>query len=177
MTSSYFHNKVSFNRFSLLLLMIGLQCLFSAKTLAQTKDSQQPLQITADRLVTNEKTGASEYQGKVQIIQGSFSLNGDKVEISHPDNRLKSIRATGKPADFKQFNIEEQAWVTGKANQIFYNADNKTLRLSGNAEIRQDNKHQIKGENLLYDFEKQTLQASGDNKQRIEVILQPNTPE
>jgi len=149
-------------------------CFSSSSTLANTNDTQQPVEITANKLVSNEKLGVSEYQGDVQITQGSFKLTGNKVKISHPDNQLENIFATGKPATFKQFNAQENAWINGQADEIFYNAAKKTVKLTGNAAVQQENKHQIKGNSLIYDMTLQTLQGSGSEKQRIEVILQPN---
>lgn len=143
--------------------------------LAQANDdSKQPVEIIADQLISDEKQGKSEYSGKVDITQGSFNLKGDNVKIAHPANQLKSIYATGNPAKFKQFNTTENAWINGEASEIFYDAQLKTVRLKGNAIVEQENKHQIKGENLLYDMQSQTLQGSGDSKQRIQVTLQPN---
>ncbi len=148
---------------------------FSITTVkANPDDTQQPVEITADQLVSNEKLGTSEYQGSVEISQGSFNLTGKRVKISHPNNQLEKIYATGKPATFKQFNVKENAWINGQADEIFYDAAKKTIKLTGNATVKQENKHQIKGNNLIYDMTSQTLQGSGSEQQRIEVTLQPN---
>lgn len=142
---------------------------------SQTDDTKQPVEILADQLVSNEKQGQSIYQGSVNITQGSFNLIGDKVVIAHPNGQLQTVLATGSPAKFKQFNPSENAWVNGQAAEIFYDANAKTVKLSGNALVEQENKHQIKGENLVYDITNQTLQGNGSQQQRIQVILQPNS--
>lgn len=163
------------NRTVLIASLLSLFLSHGVQAEEKTKDdSKQPVEIFADQLISNEKQGTSRYQGSVKIVQGSFTLLGDNVKIMHPNNQLENIYAVGKPAKFKQFNPKENAWVQGEAKEIFYNAKLKTVKLSGSAVVEQDNKHQIKGENLVYDIDKQTLEGSGNQTQRIQVILQPN---
>lgn len=141
---------------------------------ANPEDLKQPVEITADQLISNEKQGSSQYQGAVLITQGTFKLQGDSVFIAHPQNQLETIKALGTPATFKQFNNKSNNWISGHAQEIFYNAKSKTIQLTGQALVKQENKHEIRGESLTYDMVKQTLQGSGSEQQQIQVILQPN---
>jgi len=141
---------------------------------AQPEDTQQPIEISAEQLISNASQGSSHYQGEVTIQQGTFKLSGDQVIIKHPNNELDSILAKGQPATFEQFNTTDNAWIRGQAEEIYYDAAQKVIRLTRQAEVIQENKHQIRGDNLIYDMQQKTLQGQGNPQQRIQVILQPN---
>ena len=146
-----------------------------SSTQAASLSSKAPLQIVADELIADEKSGISEYRGSVVITQDKFKLSGDVIKIKHPKNQLQTILVVGKPAKFEQYLQEDKNWVRGQANQILYNAVTEKVELTGTAIVQQDQKHEIKGESLTYDLANETLQAKGSKstKQRIEVTLQP----
>jgi len=148
-----------------------------SETNSTLPDEQQPVNISADSLLASEKTGKSIYTGNVVITQGSLTLKGDNVNISHPKNQLTRVIATGNPATFKRYSQVDQAWLKGKAQKIEYNVLNKTVLLIGNALVEQPGKHLISGPELFYNIDKQTLQAQSTKteKKRISVTLNPAT--
>ncbi|MBF6057232.1 MULTISPECIES: lipopolysaccharide transport periplasmic protein LptA [Thiomicrorhabdus] len=158
--------------------LLCLAMIFSQSVYAADKDeSKAPVQISADSLQVMEQQGTSIYQGQVKIKQGSFELSGDEVIVKHPNNQLKTLTAKGKPANFQRYIQEEKTWVKGQAEQITYDAKSRIVTLTGNASVEQSSKHRISGPELIYDIEKQTLQAnsSPSQKQRISVTLTPDT--
>ncbi|BCN92790.1 lipopolysaccharide export system protein LptA [Thiomicrorhabdus immobilis] len=138
-------------------------------------DESQPINITADSLKASEKSGKSVYNGNVIVTQGSLTLKGDVIEVSHPNGQLKEVTASGKPASFKRYSQVDQAWLKGHAQKIKYNAAKKTVLLIGNAQVEQPGKHIIKGPELFYDIANQTLQAqsTATEKKRISVTFNP----
>lgn len=159
------------------LLLTGFQtATWAESTVTKTTDEAQPVHISADSLEASEQKGVSTYKGNVIVIQGSLKLQGDSIRIQHPGNALSEVFATGKPASFRRFSPEENAWLTGHADQIEYNADKMTLLLLGDAEVSQPGRHVIRGPKLFYDLNKKTMQAKGDAKQsgRISVTLTPS---
>lgn len=148
---------------------------YAENTAEKVADDQQPIKIQSDQLKASEKAGQSTYMGNVEIDQGSLKLNGDKLEVAHPNGSLDVAIITGKPAKFKRFNTQEQSWVHGEATTIEYSTKDKTVLFLGNARIEQPGKQLISGPKLLYDIDKQTLQAEStpeDNK-RISVTFTP----
>ena len=168
------------NRF-ILTLLLSLFFVSAANAATESKstpnkpDEQQPVNISANSLKANEKEGKSIYSGKVVVTQGSLTLKGDVINISHPNNQLTEVIATGKQASFKRFSQIDQAWLKGKANKIEYHAQNRTVLLIGNAQVEQPGKHIIKGPKLFYDIANQTLQAQSTEteKKRISVTFTP----
>ncbi len=140
-----------------------------------TPDEEQPVHISADSLDIQDQTGLSVYTGRVEVIQGSLTLNGDRITIQHPERSVQSIKVTGQQARFKRFDAVEQTWVKGRADFIHYQADERTLLLIGSAKVEQPGKHLITGPKLFYDMQNKTLKAQSTpkQKQRISVTLMP----
>ncbi|WEJ63190.1 lipopolysaccharide transport periplasmic protein LptA [Thiomicrorhabdus lithotrophica] len=168
------------NRFipTLLLSLIfvsGANAATESKSTPSKPDEQQPVNISANSLKASEKEGKSLYSGNVIVTQGSLTLKGDVINISHPNNQVTEVIATGKQASFKRFSQIDQAWLKGKANKIEYHAQNRTVLLIGNAQVEQPGKHIIKGPRLFYDIANQTLQAQSTEteKKRISVTFTP----
>jgi lipopolysaccharide export system protein LptA len=143
--------------------------IFLFSTTSFTKEKSIPIEIVADKLVAQEKKGASVYTGNIKITQDKLKIKGDKASIEHPNNKIKQIVIIGKPATFINFIEEDNTWVKGHANKITYNSAKKTILFEENATIAQGESNSISGSKILYDSIKQTLQARG-NKQRQEQI-------
>ena len=163
----------------LLLTMVSLFITSPLVSAAEKKqnipDDEQPVNITADSLEASEKTGKSTYKGNVIIIQGSLTLKGETVNITHPNNQLTTVITNGNPATFKRYSQIDQAWIKGKAQKIHYNALDKTVLLTGDAMVEQPGQHVITGPRLFYNIDKQTLQAqrTDTENKRISVTLNP----
>lgn len=150
-----------------------LTALLLSTSFANAEKKAQPIEISADSLIAQEQKGVSTYQGNVVILQGKLLIKGDKVIIKHPNQKISQAIITGSPATFKNFIESEQSWVTGHANKITYHADKKTILFEEKAHINQAGKNSISGSSILYDAEKETIQAKGNKakNERIKVIF------
>jgi lipopolysaccharide export system protein LptA len=139
------------------------------------QNSNETITIEADSLVAQEQQGLSLYQGAVLATQGSLTLQGDQLEITHPNQQLERLHMSGKPAQFKRYLQQQQAWVSGHADTIIYHAQSKQVELIGHAYIEQQGAHTISGPTLYYDLNKETLQANGsaDQPGRVSVTITP----
>lgn len=146
-----------------------------ADTQAANDDANKPVEVTADKLVSQEQKGESVYTGHVIITQGTTVIKGDKVTLHHPERKLSKAIVVGEPATFKRFLPEEQNWVKGHADKITYDTEKKTVLLEGDAYVNQEDKNSISGPKIYYDLTEKTLSAYGnrEEKQRVKVIFQP----
>jgi len=141
----------------------------------QDPDNQEPIEIQADQLQISNKQGKSIYTGHVIITQGSLEIKGDKVILIHPQQTIQKVEVFGKPAYFKKYLAHENKWLKGHAHTIIYQANRRTIRLTGQAFLQQGTDNQISGPDLHYDLKQQTLQAKPTHKEktRIHIIIQP----
>lgn len=158
-------------------LLISITLLsFTNQAWSQADDETKlPINIEADTLHAQEQQGFSIYEGDVVATQGSLTLEGQRLEINHPNQQLQRLVITGKPAKFKRYLPEQKAWVTGHADTIIYHAQAKLMDFIGEAHIEQERTHTISGPSLQYDLDKETLQASGTSAQpgRVSVTITP----
>ncbi|BBP45295.1 hypothetical protein THMIRHAS_06680 [Thiosulfatimonas sediminis] len=166
-------NKLTLGTLLLCVLVFSLPAISAERNL----EKNDAISIKADQLLVQEKQGISRYQGNVEVQQGALQLAGDQIEITHPNNQLQKIEISGNPATFERIDPQTKTLTKGQAKTIRYVSKTDTLTFIGDAQVAEDGKHKISGAKLVYDLQQQTLQAESDaqNKERVEVILIPNT--
>jgi len=114
-----------------------LLCLLPLSALAVREDVEQPVNLEADSVVFNKQAGTAVYTGRVEISQGTLRITADRIEISAPGNEIQSIRAAGRPVNFRQ-TMDNGRQAVGKAELIQYLVPQKLLVLTGGATLSQD---------------------------------------
>lgn len=159
---------------------ISLLISLSFNSWAQTQSADEtrlPIDIEANQLDAQDQAGLTLYKGNVIAIQGSLTLEGDQLEILHPERQIQRIVTTGKPAKFKRFLTEENAWINGQAHTIIYFTETRRIELIGQAYLEQEATHKIEGPRLIYDMNAQTLNAGQTDEEpgRIKMTITPRT--
>lgn len=163
-------------------LMVGwiaMTGLISAPANALSTDPKQPIQIEADRLDVDEQKGVSAYSGSVQYKQGSILLTADKLTVTvAADGRLQRVLAEGSPATFQQTLDRDKQVLRGRATSVEFLADQQYMILTGEARISHCG-DEFAGNRLEYWADKELVKASknAEGKERVQVILQPRTPD
>ena len=145
-----------------------LASLLSMRALALPEDSDQPIQISADSAVKDDRLGTTIYTGNVSITQGSLNILADKVTIVIVNEQATKIIATGKPARLKQQPKPDEKDVVAKANTIDYLVVEEKITLTDNASLDQEGSN-IKGKIINYDIKGARAQADGG----VTVVIQP----
>jgi lipopolysaccharide export system protein LptA len=165
-------------------LVVGLASMMTHVAFALPSDRQKPIQLFADKVTYNEKTGLSTYSGNVIIEQGTMRLQANSiVAISSKDKKgIETITADGSPAKFQQQVDANKGLAKGQAQKIVYNAQTGIITLTGNAQLEQDGSS-IKGAVLRYSMNKGDVEAlgssgnsgSGSSKGRVQIVLPPSS--
>lgn len=140
---------------------------------AATNDTQ-PILLEASRMEIDKKSGQSIYQGNVILTKGAVTINADSMTVIKQGEDLDRIIAKGKPVTFVQLPGEDRKSVRGQANTIEYNAKEKLIVLTENAELWQE-KDRFKGELIQYDIERELVKAgtSESSPERVKVTIHP----
>jgi len=156
-----------------LLLMLPLSARADAPA-AQDPDIDQPIEIFADHLEARQKEGFSRYSGHVVVTQGSFRLTGDTLDLFFAQGKIRRAIIHGKPAHFRKKSPRDGSVITGHALTITYQLKpRKQLILEREAVVTRASGEVIRGARLVYDLMQETLQAQGDGKQRVHLIIPP----
>ena len=153
------------NKFLLIILIL------SATTFALKDDSQQPLEIEADTVLIDERTGLSIYSGDVKVVQGSLILSAEVIQLFSNQQKVTKIVAKGsknKRAYYKQNQPNQQRFIEATALNISYLIKKEFIHLQGNVHLIQGF-DSFKGATLDYDIknDKVIAKQSKDGTERV----------
>ncbi|MFT6289408.1 MAG: lipopolysaccharide export system protein LptA [Alcanivorax sp.] len=140
---------------------------------ALPEDREQPIRITADQALRDEKKGFTEYTGNVRLDQGSLSIEADKITVHHVTEEADKIVAEGKPAHMQQISEADKAPIHARADTIEYFKTEERVHLSKNAQVEQDGSI-VTGDTIDYFIAEQLVRADSDLSQsdsRVEVVI------
>lgn len=156
-------------------LGIWAACLLAPAAAALDIDRSKPVQVQADRIELNQRSGIGRYTGNVRLTQGTLKIGAAEVEMRHRGSQLEAISAQGKPVRFQYRPEGEEQDVRGSAARIDYSVEYRTLRLSGGASIERTS-DRLSAEILTLHLDDNSLEAEGkDDSSRVEMTVLPKT--
>lgn len=157
----------------ILMLLLSLP---AALTQALPTDRDQPIHITADKALRDEKKGVTIYSGHVQLVQGSLELKADKLTIHHTSEDAEEIIAEGHPAKMRQQPEVDKGVVNAHAEVIHYFRTEERVVLQSDARLEQDGAV-VTGNSIEYLIAKQLITAESDPTNPngpVVVVIPPN---
>ena len=154
-------------------LMALVFSVISATSVALPDDREQPIRITADQALRDEKQGFTEYTGNVRMDQGSMHIEADKITIYHVDEDADKIVAEGAPAHMQQRPEVNKGLMHARANIIEYYKAEDRVHLRDNAQVEQDGST-VAGDTIDYFITEQLVRADSNQAEtssRVEVVI------
>ncbi len=150
-----------------------LLALLAATASGLPEDREQPIRLQANRASFDQRTGVSTYEGNVEVSQGTMYLGAEQaVVIFDADGRFQRMEATGQPARFRYQPSIDKPRIDGTGQRVEYDAAAARVVVSGNAHFVQGG-DEFTGERIVYDLDRDQVNASGPPGGRIEFIIQP----
>jgi len=156
-----------------ILLLALLFSTISATSVALPDDREQPIRITADQALRDEKQGFTEYTGNVRMDQGSMHIEADKITIYHVNEDADKIVAEGAPAHMQQRPEIDKGLMHARANIIEYYKAEDRVHLRDNAQVEQDGST-VAGDTIDYFITEQLVRADSNQAEtssRVEVVI------
>jgi lipopolysaccharide export system protein LptA len=157
-----------------LALLITILLLVSAPfaAVALEGDVSKPIEVEADSVEIDEKSGKSTYKGNVILTQGSIQLKADRITVIQHKKKSDQIMAVGNPATLTQKSGKGKKGVKGRSKRMEYSVDSDILYLIGNATLIQG-KDTFKSDRIAYDRRKALIKGgtSAKGKQRVRVTI------
>jgi lipopolysaccharide export system protein LptA len=138
-------------------------------------DRDQPIHITADQALRDEKEGMTVYSGNVHMNQGTMQINADTLTIYHRAEEVERVIAEGTPARMQQQPDLEKGPVKARARVITYYRDEERVRLEREAYIERDGAT-VTGDSIDYFIAEQLVKADSDLEEagsRVKVVIPP----
>ena len=140
-------------------------------------DREQPIHISADKAIRDEKQGTTVYSGNVVMDQGSLHIEADRITIYRIVEEADKIVAEGRPAHLQQQPEPDKPLMHAKAGVIEYYKDEDRVHMREDARIEQDGAI-VRGNTIDYYIEKQLVKADSLSDQadnRVEVVIPAST--
>jgi len=140
---------------------------------ALPEDRDQPIRITADQALRDEKQGFTVYSGNVKMDQGSLHIDAEKITIYHAEDEADRIVAEGSPAHLQQQPEPEKPLMHAEAQIIEYFKAEERVQLRDAAKIEQDGSI-VTGDTIDYFIAEQLVRADSnqsDAGSRVEVVI------
>jgi len=174
-------NLSHMQRFSICLLALAAW-ISSPLTWALDSDRKQPIEITADSVELNEGEGFSTYSGNVLIVQGSMTIEANKVKITFNDDGIETMVATeGNNDGLAYMQQESEPLGDGKGDimeawgkRIDYQLNTEFLTLLGSAKLIQKG-NLFSGQKILFNMSTENVKAIGSNNKQVKMIFLPNS--
>jgi len=139
-------------------------------------DRSQPIHISADKALRDEKQGVTIYSGNVQMNQGSMHIEGDTLTIYHIEAEADKIVAEGRPAKMRQRPDMEKGPVHARALVIEYYQREQKVHLQDEARVEQDGAI-VTGDSIDYYIAQELVKADSDGAgegNRVQVVIPPS---
>lgn len=156
---------------------VALLMLFSGTASALPDDRAQPIRITADQALRDEKLGFTSYEGNVVMNQGSLHIKAHRVTVYHDAKNVGKIVAEGGPAMLEQQPDAQKKPIKAQANIIEYYKDQDRVQLKRNARIQQDGST-VTGDTIDYYMSERRVTADSDTDRadsRVVVVIPAQT--
>jgi len=148
---------------------------------AQKPNSNEPVNIEADRMKADDQKQVAEFEGRVVLTQGTFQLRADKLVVRKEDDGFQHATATGQPATFRQKREGTDEWIAGEAKRIEYDGRLEQVELFDGARVSRDN-DEVRGNYISYDTRAQVFRVQGGKEiastpggrdDRVRAVIQP----
>ncbi|MDB6043750.1 MAG: hypothetical protein JWM63_2301 [Gammaproteobacteria bacterium] len=129
----------------------------------------------ADATGTDFQNSHWTFEGNVRInAEPRGNLRSDQAVVEFRDNHLVKATVTGKPAEFEQKRADSDQIAHGRADEIVYDVNEGTVRLSNDAWLS-DGQNEISGPVLVYNLREEHVQATTapGTGQRVHITINP----
>lgn len=103
---------------------------------AEVADGYKAIHAAANASDHDQKNGRHVLSGKVEITQGTLSLNCDQAVLQETKDGEQTVHAEGKPVKFRQKMEGQNVWLDGKADKLDYDSKSGEVVLAGNAWVK-----------------------------------------
>ncbi|TKI06901.1 lipopolysaccharide ABC transporter substrate-binding protein LptA [Martelella alba] len=155
-------------------MAVGALLLFSAKAMALTGDTDQPIKIDSAQQSVDMLSNTVTLTGNVVVRQGSIDIRADKVVITRPNGEQgkEIVEGYGNPVTFYQMQDNGKP-VKGHALKVRYELANDYVILTGDAYLEQLDSN-VKGDRITYLVKQQKMEAFSDKGKRVTTVLVPS---
>jgi lipopolysaccharide export system protein LptA len=146
---------------------------------AATNDSSEPINIEANRMISQENKNTVVFIGKVDARQGKLTIRSDEMTVYYTEKKKgASKQATSQMEKLickNNVKITQGDWL-GTGDRMDYFAKERKVILSGNAKAWQG-QNMVSGKTIVYylDEKRSVVEQDETSKGRVRAIIHPES--
>lgn len=150
-------------------------------SLAEHTDRNKPMHMEANSVFVDDVNQTSSFEGDVQLLQGTLSIQADKIVVVQDKGGFQHCTATGQLAHFRQKRDAVNEYIEAYGERIEYDTHSEVAEFFGQARIRRGG-DDVRGEHIIYHTRTEVFQVSGapadkasetSTTGRVTVVIQP----
>jgi lipopolysaccharide export system protein LptA len=161
-------------------LVLALAAALAGAAHAERADRDKPVNIEADRMLADDAKQTVEFEGRVVMTQGTFTLRADRITVRQDKDGFQFGVATGNPATFREKRDGADEWIEGQAKRIEYDGRAQRVELFDQARVARD-KDEVRGNYISYDQRGEVYRVQGAKDtqaqpardERVRAVIQP----
>lgn len=152
--------------------LLAIWCCIATQTaFALPQDSEQPVEISADRTEFDNSKQQHTLSGNVLITQGSMRISAEQITLQLKDGEITEVKGKGKPLHYSITDNDGQP-LEASARQLLYRPIEAKLSLLGGASLSRPDR-ELSGERIDYNINSARINAQGTAKKRVKITIQP----
>ena len=162
------------------LCVLALAAALAGTAHAEKADRDKPVNIEADRMLADDAKQTVEFDGRVVMTQGTFTLRADRITVRQDKEGFQFGVAIGNPATFREKRDGVNEWIEGQAKRIEYDGRAQRVELFDQARVARD-KDEVRGNYISYDQRGEVYRVQGAKDaqaqpardERVRAVIQP----
>ncbi len=151
------------------ILLVAITSMAYANEAAVEHDGSQPVNITAQRLDANDKTGVFIFKGDVQAQQGDAFIYAQKMTVYY--SKVQDKRQVSEVVAEEDVRIVQLDRVATGEKAVFDNQQGKIV-LTGNPQVVQGD-NRVAGEKIIVYLNDHRSIVEGGSEQRVKAVFVP----
>ena len=158
--------------------LLAVLCLFLLLTcnLATARGSSQPIEIEADRMISQEQSNSVVFMGNVDARQGDLTIRCQEMTVFYTRSKGKGKEKTSQVKKLickKDVEITKGDWL-GTGNRMDYFAKDRKVILAGNAKAWKG-PNMVSGRTIIYylDEGRSIVEQDRKRKGRVRATIHP----
>ena len=153
--------------------------LFMSCLTVTAEESDAPIHIEADRMISQEDANSVVFLGNVDAKQGDISIRSDEMTVYYTQQKKSSGKEGSSQVHRlickKNVEVVQEDWL-GTGNRMDYFAKDRKVILTGNAKAWQG-QNMVTGKTITYylDEKRSIVEQDQSKPGRVKAILHPDS--
>jgi len=143
---------------------------------SESAPANDPIQITADKLISNNQEKFAEFSGNVKANQGKFTINSDRLRIYYEGNLVNPEEKSSGEEKINKIIAQGNVKITteqyyAETDEVEYNTESMTIVLTGENSKVTSGKNSITGSKITLYRKDGRVKVEGSSTKRIKAVF------